>query len=158
MLVLLWFSDSYWSLLIKGSFWIPILRAFLLFSYVSCSDYVLVVDQWFVSLVDFKTPTRRSRPRSGVFHSGSPQNDSDFQQDIIWDATSPSPRRLGNLWCHNQKRTNPKCLDVSTLCLCLFLHSVCFPLQVSEAGDSERMLWTYLKSLIKSLQRSVTCS
>ncbi|CAB1417367.1 unnamed protein product [Pleuronectes platessa] len=37
---------------------------------------------------DLKTPTRSCR--SG----GSPHNDSDLQQDIIWDATSPSPSRL----------------------------------------------------------------
>ncbi|KAF7651781.1 hypothetical protein LDENG_00105770 [Lucifuga dentata] len=42
---------------------------------------------------DFKTPTRLSRPK---YVSGeSPHNDSDLQQDIIWDATSPSPIRLG---------------------------------------------------------------
>ncbi|XP_008303872.1 uncharacterized protein LOC103375386, partial [Stegastes partitus] len=45
---------------------------------------------------DFKTPTRvlRSRPAAG-FSADSPQNDGDLQQDIIWDAASPSPRRLG---------------------------------------------------------------
>ncbi|XP_078129037.1 ewing's tumor-associated antigen 1 [Sander vitreus] len=45
---------------------------------------------------DFKTPTRIQRPRAvGGFSAESPHNDSDFQQDIIWDATSPSPNRLG---------------------------------------------------------------
>ncbi|XP_028457590.1 ewing's tumor-associated antigen 1 [Perca flavescens] len=45
---------------------------------------------------EFKTPTRIQRPRAvGGFSAESPQNDSDFQQDIIWDATSPSPNRLG---------------------------------------------------------------
>ncbi|XP_030016743.1 ewing's tumor-associated antigen 1 [Sphaeramia orbicularis] len=46
---------------------------------------------------DFKTPTRiPSRSRvSGGFSGESPQNESDIQQDIIWDATSPSPHRLG---------------------------------------------------------------
>ncbi|XP_030587807.1 ewing's tumor-associated antigen 1 isoform X2 [Archocentrus centrarchus] len=45
---------------------------------------------------DFKTPTRipRSRP-AGSFCGESPHYDSDFQQDIIWDATSPSPNRRG---------------------------------------------------------------
>ncbi|XP_038590596.1 ewing's tumor-associated antigen 1 [Micropterus salmoides] len=44
----------------------------------------------------FKTPTRIPRSRAGTGFSGeSPHNDSDFQQDIIWDATSPSPNRLG---------------------------------------------------------------
>ncbi|XP_061588966.1 ewing's tumor-associated antigen 1 [Cololabis saira] len=45
---------------------------------------------------EFKTPTRVPRPKSAaVFSEESPHNDSDLQQDIIWDATSPSPRRLG---------------------------------------------------------------
>ncbi|XP_071360947.1 ewing's tumor-associated antigen 1 [Trachinotus anak] len=45
---------------------------------------------------DFKTPTRIPRSRAGGGFSGeSPHNDSDFQHDIIWDATSPSPNRLG---------------------------------------------------------------
>ncbi|XP_074485962.1 ewing's tumor-associated antigen 1 [Sebastes fasciatus] len=45
---------------------------------------------------DFKTPTRIPRSRAvGVFTVESPNNDSDFQQDIIWDATSPSPNRHG---------------------------------------------------------------
>ncbi len=48
---------------------------------------------------EFKTPTRIPRPRATANFSGeSPHNDSDFQQDIIWDATSPSPNRLGKLW------------------------------------------------------------
>ncbi|KAE8300643.1 hypothetical protein D5F01_LYC00789 [Larimichthys crocea] len=46
---------------------------------------------------DFKTPTRIPKPKAsgGSFSGESPHNDSDFQQDIIWDATSPSPNRLG---------------------------------------------------------------
>ncbi|XP_074552238.1 ewing's tumor-associated antigen 1 [Halichoeres trimaculatus] len=46
--------------------------------------------------LEFKTPTRVSRSRGGGGFSvvESPQKDSDFQQDIIWDATSPSPNRL----------------------------------------------------------------
>ncbi|XP_076585229.1 ewing's tumor-associated antigen 1 [Chaetodon auriga] len=45
---------------------------------------------------DFKTPTRILRSRAGGgFSEESPHNDSDFQQDIIWDATSPSPNKLG---------------------------------------------------------------
>ncbi|XP_067115764.1 ewing's tumor-associated antigen 1 [Osmerus mordax] len=39
----------------------------------------------------FKTPTRVTRSR--YTYAESPQNDSDLQQDIIWDATSPSPIR-----------------------------------------------------------------
>ncbi|XP_024298359.1 ewing's tumor-associated antigen 1 [Oncorhynchus tshawytscha] len=44
---------------------------------------------------DFKTPTRVTRSRySNVFNKGeSPMNESELQQDIIWDATSPSPLR-----------------------------------------------------------------
>ncbi|XP_053195004.1 ewing's tumor-associated antigen 1-like [Scomber japonicus] len=45
---------------------------------------------------EFKSPTRIPRSRlSAGFSSESPHNDSDIQQDIIWDATSPSPRRPG---------------------------------------------------------------
>ncbi|KAF3688185.1 Ewing's tumor-associated antigen 1 -like protein [Channa argus] len=45
---------------------------------------------------DFKTPTRIPRSRVVAGFSGeSPHNDSDFQQDIIWDTTSPSPNRPG---------------------------------------------------------------
>nr|XP_020512520.1 ewing's tumor-associated antigen 1 homolog [Labrus bergylta] len=45
---------------------------------------------------EFKSPTRIPRSRAGGGFSGeSPHNDSDVQQDIIWDATSPSPNRLG---------------------------------------------------------------
>ncbi|XP_034446690.1 ewing's tumor-associated antigen 1 [Hippoglossus hippoglossus] len=44
---------------------------------------------------DLKTPTRSCRSGgSAVFSGESPHNDSDLQQDIIWDATSPSPSRL----------------------------------------------------------------
>ncbi|XP_063333159.1 ewing's tumor-associated antigen 1 isoform X2 [Pelmatolapia mariae] len=45
---------------------------------------------------EFKTPTRIPRFRhTGSVCGESPHNDSDFQQDIIWDATSPSPNRRG---------------------------------------------------------------
>lgn len=40
---------------------------------------------------EFKTPTRTSR----FFSAESPHNDSDLQQDIVWDAGSPSPGRPG---------------------------------------------------------------
>ena len=60
----------------------------------------------FCSPSDFKTPTRIPRSRSGgVFSGESPHNDSDFQQDIIWDATSPSPNRRGKpptACCHQE--------------------------------------------------------
>ncbi|XP_056228685.1 ewing's tumor-associated antigen 1 isoform X1 [Seriola aureovittata] len=44
----------------------------------------------------FKTPTRIPRSRAAAGFSGeSPHNDSDLQHDIVWDAASPSPNRLG---------------------------------------------------------------
>ncbi|MEQ2259808.1 hypothetical protein XENORESO_018768, partial [Xenotaenia resolanae] len=43
----------------------------------------------------FKTPTRISRSKpTPVPSMESPHNDSDFQQDIIWDATSPLTNRF----------------------------------------------------------------
>ncbi|XP_007544223.1 uncharacterized protein LOC103132364 isoform X1 [Poecilia formosa] len=47
---------------------------------------------------EFKTPNRISRTKpSSVPVPGpdSPHNDPDLQQDIVWDAASPSPRRSG---------------------------------------------------------------
>ncbi|KAM4583537.1 ewing's tumor-associated antigen 1 [Odontesthes bonariensis] len=45
---------------------------------------------------EFKSPTRVPGSKAaGVFSAESPHTDSDFQQDIVWDATSPSPRRPG---------------------------------------------------------------
>ncbi|KAK5898910.1 hypothetical protein CesoFtcFv8_008445 [Champsocephalus esox] len=44
---------------------------------------------------EFKTPTRIPKSRTGVFGAESPHNDSDFQQDIIWDPTSPLANRFG---------------------------------------------------------------
>uniref|UniRef100_A0A3B5LW55 ETAA1 activator of ATR kinase n=1 Tax=Xiphophorus couchianus TaxID=32473 RepID=A0A3B5LW55_9TELE len=44
----------------------------------------------------FKTPTRISRTKpSSVPGPNSPHNDPDLQQDIVWDAASPSPRTRG---------------------------------------------------------------
>ncbi|KAK5616451.1 hypothetical protein CRENBAI_011211 [Crenichthys baileyi] len=44
---------------------------------------------------EFKTPTRISRSKPTPVPSvESPHNDSDFQQDIIWDATSPLTNRF----------------------------------------------------------------
>ncbi|XP_029009905.1 ewing's tumor-associated antigen 1 isoform X2 [Betta splendens] len=45
---------------------------------------------------DLKTPTRTSRSGAAAALSESPHNDSDFQQDIVWDAGSPLPGRPGN--------------------------------------------------------------
>uniref|UniRef100_A0A4W5PC41 ETAA1 activator of ATR kinase a n=1 Tax=Hucho hucho TaxID=62062 RepID=A0A4W5PC41_9TELE len=44
-----------------------------------------------------QTPTRVTRSRyNNVFNKGeSPMNESELQQDIIWDANSPSPLRTG---------------------------------------------------------------
>ncbi|XP_054635990.1 ewing's tumor-associated antigen 1 isoform X2 [Dunckerocampus dactyliophorus] len=44
---------------------------------------------------DFKTPTRISRSRVSGTLSSESSYDSDVHHDIIWDATSPSPQRLG---------------------------------------------------------------
>ncbi|XP_032419076.1 ewing's tumor-associated antigen 1 isoform X2 [Xiphophorus hellerii] len=47
---------------------------------------------------EFKTPTRISRTKPSsvpVPGPNSPHNDPDLQQDIVWDAASPSPRRSG---------------------------------------------------------------
>ncbi|KAG7214214.1 hypothetical protein INR49_023239 [Caranx melampygus] len=44
---------------------------------------------------DLRSPTRTHRPRAAGFSGESPHNDSDCQQDIVWDATSPPPCRLG---------------------------------------------------------------
>ncbi|RVE76794.1 hypothetical protein OJAV_G00012210 [Oryzias javanicus] len=46
-------------------------------------------------LPEFKTPTRIPRPRPAASSAESPHSDSDFQQDIVWDGASPSPRRPG---------------------------------------------------------------
>ncbi|XP_043969028.1 ewing's tumor-associated antigen 1 [Gambusia affinis] len=44
---------------------------------------------------DFKTPTRTKPSSVPVLGPDSPHNDLDLQQDIVWDAASPSPRRSG---------------------------------------------------------------
>nr|XP_040042787.1 ewing's tumor-associated antigen 1 isoform X1 [Gasterosteus aculeatus aculeatus] len=62
---------------------------------------------------EFKTPTRVPRSRAGSgFTAESPNNDSDFQQDIIWDATSPSPSRLGK---RGMKQKPPGAVDISDI-------------------------------------------
>ncbi|XP_037327847.2 ewing's tumor-associated antigen 1 [Pungitius pungitius] len=62
---------------------------------------------------EFKTPTRIPRSRAGSgFTAESPNNDSDFQQDIIWDATSPSPSRLGK---RGVKQKPPGAVDISDI-------------------------------------------
>ncbi|XP_041640471.1 ewing's tumor-associated antigen 1-like [Cheilinus undulatus] len=61
---------------------------------------------------EFKTPTRILRSRTGGgFSEESPHNDSDFQQDIIWDATSPSPNRLGK----RGKKKPPGAVNISEI-------------------------------------------
>ncbi|KAK2817609.1 hypothetical protein Q5P01_025800 [Channa striata] len=60
----------------------------------------------------FKTPTRIPASRAGGAFSGeSPHNDSDFQQDIIWDATSPSPNRPGK----RGKKHQARLVDISEI-------------------------------------------
>ncbi|XP_034391560.1 ewing's tumor-associated antigen 1 [Cyclopterus lumpus] len=62
---------------------------------------------------EFKTPTRIPRPRAGAgFSAESPNNDSDFQQDIIWDATSPSPNGPGK---RGKKQKPPGVVDISDI-------------------------------------------
>ncbi|KAM8878117.1 ewing's tumor-associated antigen 1 [Spinachia spinachia] len=62
---------------------------------------------------EFKTPTRIPRSRAGSgFTAESPNNDSDFQQDIVWDATSPSPSRLGK---RGMKQKPPGAVDISDI-------------------------------------------
>uniref|UniRef100_A0A8C7GYV3 ETAA1 activator of ATR kinase a n=1 Tax=Oncorhynchus kisutch TaxID=8019 RepID=A0A8C7GYV3_ONCKI len=48
-------------------------------------------------------PTRVTRSRyNNVFNKGeSPMNESELQQDIVWDATSPSPLRTGKKYSAN---------------------------------------------------------
>ncbi|KAI3353583.1 hypothetical protein L3Q82_020110 [Scortum barcoo] len=61
---------------------------------------------------EFKTPTRIRRSRAGGgFSAESPHNDSDVQQDIIWDATSPSPSRLGK----RGKKQPPRVVNISEI-------------------------------------------
>nr|XP_046232097.1 ewing's tumor-associated antigen 1 [Scatophagus argus] len=62
---------------------------------------------------DFKTPTRIPRSRAGGGFSGeSPHNDSDLQQDIIWDATSPSPSGHGK---RGKKQRSAGAVDISEI-------------------------------------------
>ncbi|XP_070683994.1 ewing's tumor-associated antigen 1 [Pempheris klunzingeri] len=61
---------------------------------------------------EFKTPTRIPRSRAaGCFSGESPHNDSDLLQDIIWDATSPSPSRLGK----RGKKQPPGVVNISEI-------------------------------------------
>uniref|UniRef100_UPI0037E8F53D ewing's tumor-associated antigen 1 n=1 Tax=Semicossyphus pulcher TaxID=241346 RepID=UPI0037E8F53D len=61
---------------------------------------------------EFKTPTRIPTSRAGGGFSGeSPHNDSDCQQDIIWDATSPSPNRFGK----RGKKQPPGVVNISEI-------------------------------------------
>uniref|UniRef100_A0A3Q3AQY7 ETAA1 activator of ATR kinase n=1 Tax=Kryptolebias marmoratus TaxID=37003 RepID=A0A3Q3AQY7_KRYMA len=61
---------------------------------------------------EFKTPTRIPRTKPAPVSCGeSPHNDSDLQQDIIWDATSPSPRRPGT----RRKKQTAGTLNISEI-------------------------------------------
>uniref|UniRef100_A0A3P8UNG0 Ewing's tumor-associated antigen 1-like n=1 Tax=Cynoglossus semilaevis TaxID=244447 RepID=A0A3P8UNG0_CYNSE len=56
----------------------------------------LVINISVFPLEDFKTPTRILGSKASADLTGeSPHSDSDFHHDIIWDAASPSPNRLG---------------------------------------------------------------
>ncbi|XP_061535048.1 ewing's tumor-associated antigen 1 [Phycodurus eques] len=60
---------------------------------------------------DFKTPTRPTSSRvSGAFSGESP-HESDAHHDIIWDATSPSPQRLGK----RAKKHAPGVVNISDI-------------------------------------------
>ncbi|XP_061685766.1 ewing's tumor-associated antigen 1 [Syngnathoides biaculeatus] len=59
----------------------------------------------------FKTPTRPTSSRvSGAFSGESP-HESDAHHDIIWDATSPSPQRLGK----RAKKRAPGVVNISDI-------------------------------------------
>lgn len=72
-----------------------------------CSLLVLFMEKFWIGsdsnsfiLIDFKTPTSISRTKPSsvpVLGPDSPHNDLDLQQDIVWDAASPSPRRSGKV-------------------------------------------------------------
>ncbi|XP_036796570.1 ewing's tumor-associated antigen 1 isoform X1 [Oncorhynchus mykiss] len=67
---------------------------------------------------DFKKPTRVTRSRyNNVFNKGeSPMNESELQQDIVWDATSPSPLRTGNFSKRGKKYSaNVGIVDISDI-------------------------------------------
>ncbi|MED6256469.1 hypothetical protein ATANTOWER_026766, partial [Ataeniobius toweri] len=60
----------------------------------------------------FKTPTRISRSKPTPVPSvESPHNDSDFQQDIIWDATSP----LTNRFSKRGKKPTAELINISEI-------------------------------------------
>ncbi|MFT7807070.1 ewing's tumor-associated antigen 1 isoform X1 [Arapaima gigas] len=66
---------------------------------------------------DFKTPKRHARTRlNGLSNADSPNNDSELQQDIIWDATSPTPHRNGKFFCSIKKPSkNAGIVDISEI-------------------------------------------
>ncbi|KAJ8285067.1 hypothetical protein COCON_G00039170 [Conger conger] len=63
---------------------------------------------------DFKTPKRHTRIRHCASHNAdSPSNDSDLQQDIIWDPTSPTAVCNGK--GVKKSSTNVRAVDISEI-------------------------------------------
>ncbi|KAG5855616.1 hypothetical protein ANANG_G00050980 [Anguilla anguilla] len=63
---------------------------------------------------EFKTPKRHARIRPCASHNAdSPSNDSDLQQDIIWDPTSPTA--VWNGKGVKKSSTNVRAVDISEL-------------------------------------------
>lgn len=110
--------------------------------------------------LDFKSPTRLPRSRAGCEGLGeeSPHNDSDFQHDIIWDATSPSPNRASK---ENETPPPPppsyppfspnRSYALIQLTRAIKKHQVF--LQVRDAISSEEAWWTSQRSSTGSPQR-----
>ncbi|XP_016335964.1 ewing's tumor-associated antigen 1 homolog [Sinocyclocheilus anshuiensis] len=83
---------------------------------------------------EFKTPTR---PVRGQFRrlipDDSPSNDPDFQQDIIWDTTSPSPVRHGR---GQRRAASVRAVDISDIA-----NRIAPKNGRLEEGDSSLLQW-----------------
>ncbi|KAJ8246173.1 hypothetical protein GJAV_G00264510 [Gymnothorax javanicus] len=72
------------------------------------------IDSSYNYLKEFKTPKRQARVRSCASHNAdSPSNDSDLQQDIIWDPTSPTA--VWNGKGVKKSTTNVRAVDISEI-------------------------------------------
>ncbi|XP_057699096.1 ewing's tumor-associated antigen 1 [Corythoichthys intestinalis] len=60
---------------------------------------------------EFKTPTRPCSSRATAAFSGESPHDSDTHHDIVWDASSPSPQRLGK----RAKKHAPGVVNISDI-------------------------------------------
>ncbi|KAJ4944377.1 hypothetical protein JOQ06_012921, partial [Pogonophryne albipinna] len=69
--------------------------AALIYSFTGCSFTEKLFSYFNPSVNEFKTPTRIPRSRTVFSVQSLLHNDSDFQQDIIWDPTSPLTNRFG---------------------------------------------------------------